>query len=121
MIIFGLNAFHADSAAALLRDGKLVAAAEEERFSRVKHWAGFPSQAIGYCLKEAGISLRDVDHVTVNQDSRANALRKLRFMLSQRPDFRLLAERIRNRHARQGIAELFAAHFPKDRFGGEVH
>ena len=53
MIILGLNAFHGDSAAALVRDGKLVAAAEEERFRRVKHWAGFPSQAIAYCLREA--------------------------------------------------------------------
>jgi carbamoyltransferase len=58
MIILGLNAFHADSAAALIRDGKLVAAAEEERFRRVKHWAGFPSQAISYCLREAGVSFR---------------------------------------------------------------
>ena len=54
LIILGLNAFHADSAAALVRDGVLIAAAEEERFRRVKHWAGFPSQAIGYCLREAG-------------------------------------------------------------------
>jgi hypothetical protein len=50
MIILGLNAFHADSSAALLKDGKLIAAAEEERFRRTKHWAGFPSQAIAYCL-----------------------------------------------------------------------
>ena len=57
MIILGLNAFHADSAAALVRDGMLVAAAEEERFRRVKHWAGFPTQAIAYCLREAGLDL----------------------------------------------------------------
>ena len=55
-----------------MRDGKLIAAAEEERFRRIKHWAGFPSQAIAYCLQEAGISLADVDHVAINQDSRAN-------------------------------------------------
>ena len=55
-----------------MRDGVLVAAAEEERFRREKHWAGFPAQAIGYCLREAGVGLSDVDHVAVNQDSRAN-------------------------------------------------
>ena len=55
MIILGLNAFHGDAAAALIRDGELVAAAEEERFRRVKHWAGFPSKAITYCLREAGL------------------------------------------------------------------
>jgi predicted NodU family carbamoyl transferase len=67
MIILGLNAFHGDSAAALVRDDLLVAAAEEERFRRVKHWAGFPSNAIAYCLREAGLSLADVDHIAVNQ------------------------------------------------------
>ena len=57
MIILGLNAFHADSSAALVRDGNSIAAAEEERFRRIKHWAGFPSQAIAYCLREAGVQL----------------------------------------------------------------
>jgi carbamoyltransferase len=85
MIILGLNCFHGDSSAALVRDGALVAAAEEERFRRIKHWAGFPAQAIAYCLAEAGISLADVDHVAVNQDSRANLVGKLRYVLSQRP------------------------------------
>jgi len=56
MNILGINAFHGDSSACLIRDGVIVAAAEEERFRRVKHWAGFPSEAIAWCLKEAGIS-----------------------------------------------------------------
>ena len=76
MIILGLNAFHADAAACLVRDGVLIAAAEEERFRRIKHWAGFPSQAIGYCLREAGVSISEVDHVAINQDSHANQDRK---------------------------------------------
>ena len=67
--ILGINAFHGDAAACLVRDGQLVAAAEEERFRRIKHWAGFPRQAIRYCLGEAGIRLSDVDHVALNQDS----------------------------------------------------
>jgi predicted NodU family carbamoyl transferase len=54
--ILGINAYHGDSSGCLIRDGAIVAAAEKERFRRVKHWAGFPSQAIGYCLAEAGIS-----------------------------------------------------------------
>src|SRR5206468_4964483 len=69
MIVLGLNAYHGDSSACLIRDGALVAAAEEERFRRVKHWAGFPSQAIAYCLAEGGVTLSDVDHVALNQDS----------------------------------------------------
>ena len=63
MIILGLNAFHADSAACIVRDGKLVAAAEEERFRRVKHWAGFPAQAIAFCLQHAAVPPDGVDYV----------------------------------------------------------
>jgi carbamoyltransferase len=121
MIILGLNAFHADSAAALIRDGKLLAAAEEERFRRVKHWAGFPSQAIAYCLREAGLALSDVQHVALNQDSRANLLRKIAYLATQRPNFGLVASRLKNRRARSGISDLLAESFPGERFLGRVH
>ena len=64
MHILGISAFYHDSAAALLRDGEIVAAAQEERFTRKKHDPGFPDNALKYCLDEAGIGLQDVDHVT---------------------------------------------------------
>jgi carbamoyltransferase len=70
--ILGLNAYHADSSACLLRDGKLVAAAEEERFRRIKHWAGLPVEAVRWCLAEAGIGLDEVDHVAINRDPKAH-------------------------------------------------
>src|ERR687891_1743093 len=63
MRILGLSAFYHDSAAALLVDGELVAAAQEERFTRKKHDAGFPKNAVEYCLAEAGVGLDQVDHV----------------------------------------------------------
>jgi carbamoyltransferase len=112
MIILGLNAFHGDSAAALVRDGLLVAAAEEERFRRVKHWAGFPSNAIAYCLREAGLSLADVDHIAVNQDSRANLFRKIGYVLRTAPRVALLLERLRNRKKRDALPTLMAKEFP---------
>ena len=95
-------------AAAIVRDG-LIAAAEEERFRRVKHWAGFPTQAIEYCLREAKVDLSDVDHVAVNQDSRANIVRKLGYLLSHRPDPALVIARWRNRQHRAGILDLLSA------------
>src|SRR5689334_6782108 len=121
MIILGLNAFHGDASAALLCDGQLVAAAEEERFRRIKHWAGFPSQAIAYCLKEAGLSLHDIDHVAVNQDNRAHLYRKLRYLVSQRPNVGLVLDRLRTRRARQSISERFDESFTGETFRGEVH
>jgi carbamoyltransferase len=121
MIILGLNAFHGDSAAALIRDGALVAAAEEERFRRIKHWAGFPSQAIVYCLREAGIKLADVRHVAINQDSRVNLLRKIAYVVSRRPDFALIGDRLKNRRTRQNVQDLLAANVLGEHFRGKVH
>jgi carbamoyltransferase len=121
LIILGLNAFHGDSSAAILRDGVLIAAAEEERFRRIKHWAGFPSLAIQYCLREAGLRLSDVNHLAVNQDSRANFLRKLTYIARRRPDPRFVIVKLRNRRMRAGIPELLAQHFPGEEFRGQFH
>ena len=92
LIILGINAYHADSAAALVRDGKLIAAAEEERFRRVKHWAGFPTQALAYCLQEAKLKLSDVDHIALNQDNRANLVRKAIYFAVRRPKYQPCAQ-----------------------------
>jgi carbamoyltransferase len=73
MIILGLNAHHGDSSACIVVDGKLISAAEEERFRRIKHWAGFPTESVRYCLNEAGISGEDIDHIAVNRNPNANS------------------------------------------------
>ena len=81
MIVLGINAYHADASAAILVDGLLVAATEEERFTRTKHWAGFPVQAIQFCLREAGVSLHEVDYISIGRDPKAKFNKKIRFML----------------------------------------
>jgi carbamoyltransferase len=63
MQILGLSAFYHDSAAAIIRDGEIIAAAQEERFSRKKHDPGFPEMAIRFCLEEAGCNIDDLDAV----------------------------------------------------------
>src|SRR5262249_27062131 len=103
MIILGLNAFHGGSAAALVRDGKLVAAVEEERFRRIKHWAGFPALAIASCLSQAGLTLPDVDHVAINQDSRAHLWRKLFYMARGGTSPRLALARLATRRKRENL------------------
>jgi len=120
MIVLGLNCYHGDSSAALLRDGALVAAAEEERFRRVKHWAGFPAAAIAYCLAEAGVEPADIDHVAVNSDPNANLMRRVRHVVGARIEPKLLLDRLRNRHRRKSIdGEL--ARLPGRPFRGRVH
>lgn len=81
MIILGINAHHADSSAAIFIDGKLIAAVEEERFTRIKHWAGFPEQSIEFCLNKANIKLSDVNHIAIGRDTSAKRFNKLLFFL----------------------------------------
>ncbi len=97
LIILGINAYHADSSAAILVNGKLIAAIEEERFTRTKHWAGFPSNAISFCLKEAGITFDQVDHIAIGRDPKAKLLNKLLF-LAKHPggSLKAILERMHN-------------------------
>src|SRR3954468_15600066 len=96
MYILGINAYHGDVSAVLLNDGELVVALEEERFRRIKHWAGFPTQAIQRCLEMAGISGRDIDHVAISRDPKANLLKKGIYALTKRPDLSLILDRVKN-------------------------
>ncbi len=96
MHILGINAFHADAAACIVRDGQLVAAAEEERFTRIKHWAGCPIQAVDYCLQEARIALTDVDHIAINRDPQAHLADKALYTFLKRPNWSAVRDRLRN-------------------------
>ena len=92
--ILGLNAYHGESAACLFVDGKLVAAAEEERFRRVKHWAGLPTKAIDYCLRAALLTVREVDHIAINRKPGINSWRRLGFFLTHTPRPKLIWQQI---------------------------
>ena len=119
--VLGINAYHGDSSACLVKDGVLVAAAEEERFRRIKHWAGFPSRAVEYCLSEAGIGLAQIDHVAINQDGRANLWKKLAFVLGKRPELKFLLDRARNKKERGNVRGELSQAFPGAEFAGQVH
>jgi len=120
LLILGLNAFHGDSSACIVKDGQLIAAIEEERLRRIKHWAGFPAQAIRYCLKEAGAELSDLDVVAFNQNNKSNRWRKLRYMLATRPSASFVLDRMRNRKARASIGELLQQNFSESAFKGSL-
>src|SRR6202035_663468 len=82
MLILGLNMFHADASAAIVRDGEVVFAIAEERLNRHKHFGGFPALAVQACLDAVGAKIRDVDHVAVGQDSDANLAKKVQYALA---------------------------------------
>jgi carbamoyltransferase len=94
--ILGLNAYHGDAAAALVVDGELVCAAEEERFSRVKHGAGFPAQSAAWCLSYAGLAAGDLDHVAIGRNPKANLGAKVMRTLTHGPSPRYLKARLEN-------------------------
>ena len=120
IFILGVNAYHGDSAACLIRDGEIISAAEEERFRRIKHWAGFPSQAIRFCLDDAGITLSDIGIVAVNSNPRASLWKKIEYTLRRRPDFSLVVDRLRNQIKRQSIEGELTKAFPRTRFWGRI-
>jgi carbamoyltransferase len=96
MIILGLNAFHGDSAACIYKNGVLIAATEEERIRRQKHWAGLPTESIKFCLHEAAITLRDVDYITVSRDPKAKFNEKIKHVLSNFLTLKSLKSRAQN-------------------------
>ncbi|MCM8761654.1 MAG: carbamoyltransferase, partial [Candidatus Omnitrophica bacterium] len=96
MYILGINAYHGGASACLIEDGKLIAAAEEERFRRVKYWAGFPLEAIRYCLAEACITAYELDHVGISRNPSAHLRKKILYALSRRPSFGKIRDRLAN-------------------------
>ena len=96
MYILGINAYHADGSTVLLHDGELIVALEEERFHRIKHWAGFPAATIQKCLEIGGITGADVSHVAISRDPRANLARKAAFAIRNRMRISNIVNRTRN-------------------------
>ncbi|MGC1105859.1 MAG: carbamoyltransferase C-terminal domain-containing protein [Candidatus Acidiferrales bacterium] len=106
MIILGINAYHANASAAIIVDGRLVAAVEEERLNRIKYAAGLPSRAAQYCLQAAGVKLSDVDHIALPRDPWARLGTKLRFALRM-PRFAMERAKVAARFG--GIKEELAS------------
>lgn len=123
MNILGINAYHGDASAALVVDGELVAAVEEERFNRIKHWAGFPATSINWCLEQAGIEAGDLDHVGVSFQPRANALKRLQFVAAQRPSVKAIIDRLQRQGKTLDLEDQFAEalKIPRTEFRARFH
>lgn len=113
MKILGLNAYHGDASACLLIDGQVVSATEEERIRRIKHWAGFPSEAIKFCLEDAGLTLQDIDVITISRDPYANFSLKVLSALKNRLSLGNIKDRVSNIRKTSNIEDEFRIHFPE--------
>lgn len=96
MYILGINAYHGDSSACIIKDGELIVATEEERFRRIKHWAGFPTKAIEFCLKDAGISVEELDYITISRNPSANLHKKIMHSFKNLVSFSAIKDRLSN-------------------------
>ena len=123
MIILGINAYHADASAAIFVEGRMVAAIEEERFRRVKHWAGFPTLAIQFCLKEAGVTFAEVDYFAIGRDPKAKLFKKLLFLAGDpMHSWKTVTERWGNSRKVASVHNELAvlSGLPADQFKGKV-
>jgi carbamoyltransferase len=112
-VVLGINAYHADASAAILVDGRVVAAVEEERFTRVKHWSGFPRQAIDFCLKTAGVDLNAVDIVAIGRDPKAKLLQKALFAMQHPSTIAFAVKgRLNNAETAATVLQELAASYP---------
>lgn len=123
MNILGINAYHGDASACLIQNGQLIAAVEEERFTRVKHWAGFPSQSINYCLESAGINVTDLDHVAVSFNPKVNLSKKIFFTLQKRPSVQSILDRFNKQSKSASIKDnlALACHITPDKITAKIH
>ncbi len=96
MYILGINAYHGDSSACIMHNDEIIAASEEERFRRIKHWAGFPTEAIKFCLGEAGIDITQVDYITISRDPSANLHKKIIHSVKNLVSVKALKDRLAN-------------------------
>jgi len=96
MYILGINAYHGDSSAAIIKDGKIISAIEEERIRRIKHWAGFPSESVKFCLKDLDISIEDIDYITIGRNPSAHLFKKVGSSIKKLMNPKFLKDRFLN-------------------------
>ena len=114
MNILGINAFHPDSSACIVIDGKIVVAIEEERLLRIKHWAGFPEMSIRSCLNLAGLTINDIDKIAINRDKSAHRTEKILFTIKNRPSLNNIIYRLQNRKNIGDVPKLLSKIFDID-------
>ncbi|MBW3623240.1 MAG: carbamoyltransferase [Armatimonadetes bacterium] len=113
MVVLGINAYHGDASACLIRDGKLLYAIAEERLNREKHCAGFPVEAIRFCLDRAGITINEVDHIATGRNPNANLHRKVLRVLRQFPGISVLKDRLAYASKIRNLRDDILHHFPE--------
>ena len=117
--ILGINFLHSDTSSCIFKNGKLIAAVEEERLSRIKHTSSFPINAIKFCLNEAKIDISDLDIVTINSNPFSSIDKKILFTLKNLKRYVLALKSISNIKKKLNIKKLISINFEK-KFKGKI-
>ena len=120
MIILGLNAYHGDASACIIKNNEIIAAAEEERFTRIKHAAGFPIHSINFCLKKAGININQVDHITINRNPKQKIISKIFYASFKLFNYNFIKNRFRNLKRINSLRAEFEKYF-KIKINAKIH
>ena len=116
----GINFLHSDTAACIFKNNNLIAASEEERFTRVKHTSTFPFNAIKFCLKEANISLSDVDNITINSNPYNSILRKIFFVLKNPSSYEIFFQSLKNKKNKLSLKYYISKIDTLNKFRGKI-
>ena len=109
--ILGLNIYHGDSSACLMKNGEIIFAIEEERINRVKHWAGFPVKSIQACLDYSKISLEDINYIALNSNPFSNLLDKIKFGLTNVNSYKLIFNKLVLKKKKLSISKILKKNF----------
>ena len=109
--ILGLNIYHGDSSACLMKNGEIIFAIEEERINRIKHWAGLPIESIKACLNHANISLDQVNYIAINSNFFSNFFQKLKYSLSNFSNYKYLYDKIFHKIKKSSFHKILIKEF----------
>jgi carbamoyltransferase len=118
--VLGLNFLHSDSSACIFRNGRLIAAAEEERFLRIKHTSSFPINSINYCLDEANIDISELNTITINSKPLSVLSKKIIYTLKNFKRFKLAVKSLKNIRNKLSLKDNILAISPKKLFKGKI-
>ena len=104
--ILGLNIYHGDSSACIMKNGEIIFAIEEERINRIKHWAGFPLESVKLCLEHANISLSQVDYLAINTNPLSNIWGKIKFGITNLNSYKLIIKKLIIRNKKNSIDKI---------------
>jgi carbamoyltransferase len=118
--ILGINAFHANSSACILKDNQVIFAIEEERINRIKNWSGFPIKSIRFCLEYVNIDINELECIAINRDSKSNLKQKIFFSVQNYNNFKYALKKSKNLINLNNIEDYILKEFKLSKLNSKI-